>query len=521
MAKARGKQHPKWLLTGLLSAMALAGGALLLLALYWPFTEQGLIDVLQQRTVRSVTIGSFRVTYLPPGCVAEQICFLHRKHKEKPPLITIKKIVVRGSYWGMISPHKRLATVGVYGMHVTVPPPDPSGGPNPIMPLTHGTSGPPISIGTVVADGAILNFIQSAPGKPPLRLTIDKLRLEGVGNDQPLKYWATIYNTNPPGTIESNGIFGTRNPDNPASTPVHGWYRFTNANLGVYKVITGTLASTGSFNGNLGAIDVKGSIDVPNFHVTDSSHTRDLRADFDATVAGTDGNVALNTVKARFDRTTVLFTGAVEGQPKDPGKVVSLSIQCDNGRIEDLLGLVITEKQAPTSGNLTLRAQFVLPPGPKSFLGDMRVDGRVGVASGKFTSKEIQTSLARVSETAARKDNLPDEDAATLVSELDGGVSVRNGTAYLFNLKLGFPGGMASMSGSYNLLNSDIDLHGVLATDGSPSAATTGFKALLLKTASPFLKKDGIDRKTVPFKISGYYHNVQVGIDRGHNKSSR
>src|ERR1039457_3310794 len=96
MARARGKRHPKWLLTGLLSAMALAGGALLLLALYWPFTERGLIDVLQQRTVRSVTIGSFRVTYLPPGCVAEQICFLHRKHKEKPPLITSKKIVVRG-----------------------------------------------------------------------------------------------------------------------------------------------------------------------------------------------------------------------------------------------------------------------------------------------------------------------------------------------------------------------------------------------------------------------------------------
>ena len=328
-AKARRKPHKKWLLIGLISAVALLAVTVVLLAINWPFTKQALIDVLQERSARSVTIGHFRTTYFPPGCVAEQISFLHRKHKNKPPLITIEKILVEGSYWGMISPHKHLPAVRVYGMHVTVPPPNPNGGPNPVMPLTQGNAGPPIRIGTVVADGAVLDFIQRTVDRPPMRLTIHKLELDGVGNNRPLNYKARIYNANPPGIIDSKGSFGTWNPDDPGTTPVKGTYSFTDANLGVYKMISGTLTSTGTFGGNLAAIDVKGSVDVPNFHVVDSARTRDLRAGFEATIAATDGNVALKTVTAHFDRTTIVFTGTMEGQPKVPGKTVSLSLECN------------------------------------------------------------------------------------------------------------------------------------------------------------------------------------------------
>ena len=179
---------------------------------------------------------------------------------------------------------------------------------------------------------------------------------------------------------------------------------------------------------------------------------------------------------------------------------------------------MIEAKQAPMSGNVAFRGRFVLPPDPTSLLKDMRLDGQVGVGSGKFSSNDIQTTLARVSDSAAKKDDLPPENAATLISKLSGGVSVRNGIAHLSNLRLMFPGGLASLSGSYSLLNYDIDLHGELATDGSPAAATTGFKALMLKTASPFLKKDGKGRKTVPFKVSGNYHDVKVGLDLGGHK---
>jgi hypothetical protein len=74
------------------------------------------------------------------------------------------------------------------------------------------------------------------------------------------------------------------------------------------------------------------------------------------------------------------------------------------------------------------------------------------------------------------------------------------------------------MNGTYNLLNYDIDLHGKLETQGSPSAATTGFKSFLLKAMTPFLKKKG-GRQVVPFKIDGNYRKVNMGLDLHHRDS--
>ncbi len=112
----------------------------------------------------------------------------------------------------------------------------------------------------------------------------NKLALDGVGNNQPLDYRAVIYNPSPAGTIESSGRFGTWNSDNPAQTPVKGWYRYLHGNLGMYKAISGTLVSQGNFDGTLDRINVRGKANVPDFHVTESSHTRDLAADFHAIV---------------------------------------------------------------------------------------------------------------------------------------------------------------------------------------------------------------------------------------------
>ncbi len=517
-------RRPQWLTQRMITTLAcvavVIGIGLLALALEWPFTKQALIDVLQERSVRSVVIDRFRITYFPPGCVAEGVSFLHRKHKNKPPLITIARIEVKGSYWGMVTPHKRLSSVRVYGMHVTVPPPNPNGGPNPVMPLTQSKSSLSVIIGTVMADGAVLDFLQKNPANPPLRLVVNKLTLDGVGNDQPLNYRAIIYNPSPAGTIESGGRFGTWNPDNPAQTPVKGWYRYLHANLGMYKAISGTLESQGSFDGALRQINVVGRADVPNFHVTDSSHTRDLAADFRATVNATDGNVFLNDVLARFDRTTIRFSGTIEGHPGKNGKQVSLEMTSGSGRIEDLLDLFIEAKQPPLTGNISFTSHFELPPQPGSFVTGMQLQGRFGVGSGKFTNPDIQSSLNRISQSAAKKDKLSPENPATLVSNLQGKTIVENGVAHLSDLSLRVPGAEASLSGTYNLVNYNIDLHGALTTDGSASAATTGFKSFLLKAVSPFLKKKS-GRQTVPFKITGNYDKVQIGLDLGHRTEPR
>jgi hypothetical protein len=80
--------------------VALTGAAayIAIIAMNWPFTQRAVIDVLQQRSLRAVTIGRFDRTYFPPGCIAEDVRFLHRKHKEKPPLITVRKLVLATNY---------------------------------------------------------------------------------------------------------------------------------------------------------------------------------------------------------------------------------------------------------------------------------------------------------------------------------------------------------------------------------------------------------------------------------------
>ncbi len=509
-------QARRWWILGALAVVACLVIYATVLILNWPFTEQAVIDVLQERSVRSVTIDHFRRTYWPPGCVAEGISFLHRQHKNKPPLITIRKLVIQGSYARLLTVSRSLSKVVVVGMHVTVPPKQPDGKPNPIMPLTQSNSGPSIVIGRVIADGAILDFLPGDPKKQMFRVTIDRLALDGVGNNRALSYEARLNNKVPTGKITSRGVFGPWNADDPASTPVSGSYQYENANLGVFKAISGTLSAKGKFSGNLGHIEVTGSTDVPNFHLADTSHTRQLTAEFQAAVDATDGNTTLEIVTAHFGQTTVLFKGGVIGQLGENGKTVSLDMYTANGRIEDLLNLFIAARNPPMTGSVSFRAHVEVPPAAEEFVKKMKLTGEFGVDAGRFTDKDTQGTINRLSD-GSKKMKAQQEDAETVLSDLKGHVAAKDGIATLSNLSFAVPGATAQMHGTYGLVDPyAVNLHGQLLTH-RPSDATTGFKSFLLKTMTPFLKKkDG--EKVVPFKITGNYQKIEMGLDAGSKK---
>lgn len=500
-----------WLVVGAVACLV-AISYIIFVILNWPFTQQALIDVLQERSVRSVTIDHFYRTYWPPGCVAEGISFLHRKHKNKQPLITIRKLVIKSTYPRLLVQHS-LSKVVAVGMHVTVPPEDPQTGKDPIMPLTHTNNpGPSLVIGTVVADGAVLDFVQRDSNKPPFRIVIDRLALAGVGNNRPLSYWATISNSLPPGEIRSDGTFGPWNPDNPATTLVNGSYTYRDANLAKFTALSGTLSASGKFHGILGHINTSGTAEVPNFHLTDTSHTRKLSAGFQAIVDATHGNTTLENVTAHFDQTTVVFDGEVVGLPGQQGKTVSLEMSAANGRIEDLLNLFISAKQPPMTGSVSFRAHVDVPPGSEEFVKRMRLDGDFGVDAGKFTDKDTQSTINRLAGEDRKQ-----EDIETALSDLKGHAVVRNGVAELSNIFFRASDANAWMHGTYGLIEPyPIDLHGSLLTD-HPSDATTGFKSFLLKAMSPFLKREG-KAKVVPFKITGTYAHTETGLDFGAKK---
>ncbi len=511
--------HPmwrkRWVLLALIAAPVLFIVYIAIVALNWPFKEQALIDVLQERSVRSVTIAHFYRTYFPPGCVAEGVQFLHRKHKNKPPLIVIQKLTLQSNYAQIFTFQRKLSSARATGMHVTVPPRSPDGAPNPVMPLTHSQTGSKMKIGTVMADGAILDFLSSDQGKPPYRITIDKLSIDGLGNDTALSYNAVLMNAKPPGQIRSNGQFGPWNADDPARTPVKGNYTFANAKLGVFEGISGTLFSKGSFQGTLDHIETVGAVNVSQFHVTGSGHTRQLTAQFHAAVDATNGNTSLEYVTAHFDNTTVIAKGTVSGASGEKGKTITVDIASTSGRIEDLLDLFIEAKRAPMTGSINFQAHVEVPPEAEQFVQKVKLQGAFGVGGGKFTSAETQGSIDKLSASAKKTDKVKrQEDPETVLDNLTAKVVLRGGTASLSNLAFSVPGADARLDGTYNLIDYRVDLHGTLITTGNVSDGTSGFKSLLVKAITPLFKKKA-KAKIVPFKITGTYGHTSVALDVG------
>jgi hypothetical protein len=92
--------------------------------------------------------------------------------------------------------------------------------------------------------------------------------------------------------------------------------------------------------------------------------------------------------------------------------------------------------------------------------------------------------------------------------------------ATLSGLSFSVPGADATLSGTYNLVNYKIDLHGTLLTTGQPGDATTGFKSFVVKAISPLFKRRHSE-KVVPFKITGDFHNPRCDLDFGSKRNQR
>jgi AsmA-like protein len=515
---ARGKRRlaVRWFRVALIGSALLVISGFILVAFNWPFKKQGIINALQESSAQSVRIDHFYRTYFPPGCVNERITFRHgTSNKGQPPLITIQKLTVQGSYPRILTFQRHLPLVRVEGMRVTIPPKGPDGTSNRVVPVTQTKSKRSMEIGTVIADGTVLDFLPSSAGDQPVHLVLNKLALDGLGKNQPISYRATIFNSTPPGEIQSTGRFGPWNPANPRRSAASGSYTFRNANLAFFKAISGTLYSTGKFSGILEHIEVAGVTDTPNFQVSNTSHTRRLNTEFHASVDATDGDTFLENVLGNFDQTTIAATGSITGE-KD--KVTVVEMFGTDGRIEDLLDLFIQSKRPPMTGNVRFRAHVEVPPGSEPFMKKLKLVGDFGISGGKFLNPRTQKGIGKLSESAQKAKKLDSpEDPATVLSNLKGHVVAQGGIATLSNLSFSVPGAHARMHGTFGLIDHNVDLHGTLITTGKVGETTSGVKAVLVKAVTPLFKKRA-SAKIVPFKITGKYQHTTVSLDLGSKK---
>lgn len=476
--------------------LAIAAGLLVRSA--GPRARKRVIQALQERFNADVQLKSLHLTLFPHAtAVGEGLSIRHQGWTSPRPLISIRKFAAETDLFTVLFGRDKVKLVRLEGLEIHIPPKSRRGGSAQQDHSSGSKSGQhathfQFAIQTIVADGTLIEIESKDQGNPPLRFDIRKLTMHSVGAEQPLTFAARLTNAKPPGLIDSDGKFGPWQQDDPGATPVSGAYTFKNANLGVFKGISGILSSVGNYNGMLQRIEVNGATDTPNFALKRGGTPVHLTAKFHSIVDGTNGNTILDLVDASFLNSEFLCKGGVTRRPGQHGKTVALDAMTKHGRIEDILTLVLGDKQPFLTGDIGFKSKIEIPPGDRDVLDKLNLDGRFDLSSSEFLHSKIQNGIETFSERArgiskSEQKGAPD----TVASNFHGRFKLDNGIASFSSLSFHIPGAWVNLHGDYKLRSEKIDMHGTLRMKATLSQTQSGIKSWLLKPLDPFFKKDG------------------------------
>ena len=513
----------RWVKIGVGLAVVALAIAAVVIATHWPFTQGTVVQALEQTFASTVELKSFHVTYFAPGCVMEGVTFRRNRDGGVPPIVTVDRLTIVGSYAGFFMFPKRLSRVKVEGLHVFVSTESERAGKE-AQPEA-GAVQTKVVIGEINADGAVLEFSSGETDATPLKFEIQKLTLDGAGDDRAMAFHAVLKNPEPPGEIRTDGRFGPLKRDDVGQTAASGEYVFEHADLGFFPGIGGTLASNGKFSGVLEQLEVEGTTDVPDFEVDRSGHPVHVKTKFASTVNGMDGDVTLKSVSAEFGKTSLVVRGEVASKPAGAdkpgagsnsskgGKTVSLTGTQQQGTIQDWLGLLGKAEHSAMNGAMNFRVQVRVPPGKLNFIQRVNLQGDFGIGAADFTAPTTQQAANNLSQVALGEKGK--NDPAPVEESMKGHVEMKNAVATFTDLYFGVPGALVHMHGTYGILTQKIDLHGNLRVDSKLSKGSTGVKAALLKVAEPFFKssKKIKHAEIVPIKIDGTFGHPSYGLD--------
>src|SRR5579862_638564 len=474
--------------------------AVVLLSRHWPFRENAVLENLRESSDSQVTVHSFRETFFPsPGCILDGVVFVHGNGAAKP-LITIDRLIVQGNYAELLA--HRVRRIVAQGLHISIPP------------LGTGsafhTTQSEIKVDEFVANGATLEFASKDPDRPPLVFNIHEASLRDVEATAAFSYRVKVHIPEPPAEISTQGKFGAWNKDSVGETPISGEYTFENGDLSVFDGIAGTLSSKGKFEGKLAHIDISGNTDTPDFEVKSGKHPMRLRSQFSAYVDATHGDTFLKRVDADFWNTHVVAAGSIARSADGKGKTALIDLESGKARIQDLLLMFVTAKQAPMAGAVTFQAHAEIPSGPQEFLKKVKLRADFGVAGGKFSDKTTQQDVDKLSAGALGEKQSSDPE--TVLTNLKGHEDLRNGVVAFNDITFHIPGAGSRMHGTYNLINERIDMRGQLRVDTEISNTQTGAKSLLLKVIQPFFKRKK-KGQIVPVRLGGTYEHPTFGLE--------
>jgi len=382
---------------------------------------------------------------------------------------------------------------------------------------------PPIEVGKIECQAAELVIERkqdsTKPPKLPLDFQLRKITLTPDGHGGPVAFVVDMVNAKPVGIIHSTGHFGPWVSGDPGSLPVEGDYTFDHADLGTIKGIAGILSSTGKYTGTLRRIETEGDTKTPDFRLerVDKGSGVLLTTHFHAIVDGTNGNTYLQPVDAMLGHTHIVAKGQVV-RASDlvagaQGHDITLHVDVDRGRIEDILNMSANSDKPFMTGNLALNTSFHLPPGKESVWDKLQLDGQFHLSQSRFDNDKMQ---GRIEQLSLRGQGKPKEvkttDPDSILSEVQGHFKLGGGNLQLPDLDYKVPGAEIVAHGTYGLREGSLAFEGDARLDASISQIVGGWKGLLLKPADRYLRKNGAGTD-VPIHVNGTRKEPKFGVD--------
>ncbi|MGA7622455.1 MAG: AsmA-like C-terminal region-containing protein [Candidatus Acidiferrales bacterium] len=469
---------------------------------------------LQARFQSDIEFSHFDVFLMPhPQVTIDNLTLRLQGRTDVAPLIEIAHLRFGASIWDLLRKRYTIRSVELDGLQIHMPPK------NQGRPKFHATNADlarkyPVLIREIHADNASLSILRSDPSKPPREFPIHDLEIKDFSFDNPASFQALLTNPIPKGEIDCAGNFGPWDAEEPRHTPVSAQYTFSNADMSTLKGLSGTLHSTGKFSGPLDYLNVEGVTDVSDFALRMSDHPVALHTDYKAIVNGTNGNVTLKPVIARFRNTVLIVNGEVADLTPAKGRTILLDTVSQQARIEDLLFLTVKNEPALMTGPASVNAKLDIGEGDLDILQRMTIDGQFAVDGAHFSSNTVQQKLDSLSRRG--QGHPQDKDIDNVVSNLTANFHLAKGVVDFSKLSFSVPGAGVALEGSYNLDAGEMDFHGKLFLQAKLSQTTTGTKSILLKAVDPFFKgKNG--GTEVPIKIGGTKDHPTFGLDFHHS----
>lgn len=476
--------------------------------------REWVVEQLQVKFQSDVELGELHVRLLPDvGVAGEELSIRLHNRKDLPPMFHVAKFTFNLGWTGILNAPHHISGIYVENMTITIPPK----GEKKDKPPAPKKKFPDVTIDEIVINNTDLVIVPKKAGKVPLDFDIHDLVLKSVGRDKPLDFHGELTNAKPQGEIATRGTFGPWDADEPGDTALTGTYKFTDADLGPFPGIAGTLSSTGDFKGQLNEIEVAGKTDTPNFSLDPVGHAVPLHTDFSATVDGTDGDTYLHPVKATLGKSVIVCEGSVVHVP-DQGHLIQLNVDAPDAHIEDILALAINSDKPFMTGPAKIKAKLKIPPGKFKVLQKMILDGKVDIANANWSDPKVRDKLESLSRHAEGKPG--DEDAGSSVANLNGDFKLEKAVIHFRSLTFSVPGANLDLTGDYDIGESNLDFAGHLRLQAKLSQTVTGKKSFFLKAVDPFFSKDGAGT-LLPITITGKRDAPTLGVSAFHKTFKR